>query len=202
MAIPNQDLTMENFEIFIQGVLSGNDEAQKNNLMKIMQKFVKKDSQNLILLLQENLQKIEDLETENAELNSQLKNLKNENEILKIRNENQSIPFENTMKIPPMMMMNYDEFDEYDEYDNPWQSKTEDFFKPMNISAELEAVIGLKIAPKNRVINIVWAYIKANRLQIPDHMELAICDEKLMKVIGEPRFRCFDMARYLEKHMY
>ena len=101
-----------------------------------------------------------------------------------------------------MMMMNDDE---YDEYDVPWQSKkckTEDFFKPMNISAELEAIIGLKIASKNRVINLVWAYIKTNRLQIPDHMEFAICDEKLIKVIGEPRFRCFDMAKYLEKHMY
>ena len=161
MSIPNQDLTMDNFENFIQGILCGKDETQKIHLMKIMQKFVKKDSQNLILCLQENLRKIKDLETENAELNSELKNLRDENEILKIRNENHVEPWGNAMQIPMMMMMNDDEYDEYDEYDDPWQSKkckTEEFFKPMNISPELEAVIGLKIAPKNRVINLVWAY--------------------------------------------
>merc|ERR1712051_57804 len=29
----------------------------------------------------------------------------------------------------------------------------------------------------------------------------AICDEKLEKVIGEKRFKCFGMAKYLKEHM-
>ena len=52
MAIPNQkfiDLTMDYFENFVQGVLSGDDENQKNHLKTRLQKFVNNFAKNQML---------------------------------------------------------------------------------------------------------------------------------------------------------
>ena len=76
------------------------------------------------------------------------------------------------------------------------------YTKPMKISPELEAVIGVKEAPRHEVIKRMWAYIKDNNLQDPKNKQFANCDEKLEKVIGESRFKCFGMAKYLQNHMY
>ncbi len=75
------------------------------------------------------------------------------------------------------------------------------FTKPMKLSEELADIVGKDVAPRGEVVKQMWAYIKENNLQDPKNKQFAKCDEKLMKVIGEKRFRCFSMAKFLNDHM-
>jgi upstream activation factor subunit UAF30 len=75
------------------------------------------------------------------------------------------------------------------------------FTKPLKLSEDLEEIVGLKEASRGEVIKQMWAYIKENKLQDPKNKQFAICDDKLEKVIGEKKFKCFGMAKYLKDHM-
>lgn len=56
-------------------------------------------------------------------------------------------------------------------------------------------------APRSEVVKKVWAYIKENNLQDAKNKQFAKCDDKLMKVIGQKKFRCFGMTKFLKDHM-
>ena len=75
------------------------------------------------------------------------------------------------------------------------------YTKPMKLSEDLQAVVGTDDVPRHEVIKQMWAYIKENKLQDPKNKQWAICDDKLLKVIGEKKFKCFGMAKYLKEHM-
>ena len=75
------------------------------------------------------------------------------------------------------------------------------FTKDLQLSTELAAIVGTSKAPRHEVVKQLWAYIKENNLQDPTNKQFAICDDKLMKVIGEKKFKCFGMAKYLKDHM-
>merc|ERR1711963_166561 len=75
------------------------------------------------------------------------------------------------------------------------------FSKAHKLSEDLEAVVGTDKASRGEVIKLLWAYIKDNDLQDPKNKQWAICDDKLEKVIGEKKFKCFGMAKYLKEHM-
>jgi len=81
------------------------------------------------------------------------------------------------------------------------KQKETGFTKTLNLSEDLEAIVGTNKAPRHEVVKQMWAYIKENDLQDPKNKQFAICDEKLEKVIGEKRFKCFGMAKYLKEHM-
>merc|ERR1712020_573242 len=59
------------------------------------------------------------------------------------------------------------------------------YTKPVKLSEDLEAIVGVKEAPRHEVIKLMWAYIKDNNLQDPKNKQFAKCDDKLEKVIGE-----------------
>ena len=80
-------------------------------------------------------------------------------------------------------------------------AKPTGFTKDLQLSTELAAVVGTSKAPRHEVVKQLWAYIKENNLQDPKNKQFAICDDKLMKVIGEKKFKCFGMAKYLKDHM-
>jgi upstream activation factor subunit UAF30 len=75
------------------------------------------------------------------------------------------------------------------------------FTKPMKLSDDLAAIVGKDVAPRHEVVKQIWAYIKENNLQDPKNKQFAKCDDKLMKVIGTKKFRCFGMAKFLKDHM-
>ena len=80
-------------------------------------------------------------------------------------------------------------------------AKPTGFTKDLQLSTELAAIVGTGKAPRHEVVKQLWAYIKENNLQDPTNKQFAICDDKLMKVIGEKKFKCFGMAKYLKDHM-
>ena len=52
----------------------------------------------------------------------------------------------------------------------------------MNLSADLEAVVGKGPLPRGQVVKKLWEYIKKNDLQNPQNKRNILADEKL-KVI-------------------
>lgn len=74
--------------------------------------------------------------------------------------------------------------------------------KPMNLSPELEAVVGK--GPKTRadVVKGLWAYIKENNLQDPANKRNINADDKLKKVFdGKATVNMFEMTKLVSKHL-
>ena len=129
-----------------------------------------------------------------------MKNLQDENKKLKVKKKSPAKPRGSAKKRQWVMQDLASESD--DELVKKRNFEAAGYTKPMKISPELEAVICVKEAPRHEVIKLMWAYIKENKLQDPEDKQFANCDAKLEKVIGEPRFKCFGMAKYLQNHMY
>ena len=58
------------------------------------------------------------------------------------------------------------------------------FMKPLNLSSELEAVVGKGPMPFPEVVKNLWVYIKKHDLQDPKNKRTIVPDEKLAKVFG------------------
>ena len=76
------------------------------------------------------------------------------------------------------------------------------FMKPMNISAELAAVVGEGPMPRSEVTKKLWAYIKEKNLQVPENKRNIKADEKLLKVFGGKEVvDMFEMTKLVSKHI-
>jgi len=74
--------------------------------------------------------------------------------------------------------------------------------KPMNLSADLEAVVGKGPMPRTEVTKQLWVYIKENNLQDPEDKRTIVADEKLKKVFGgEERVNMFKMTKLVSDHL-
>lgn len=74
--------------------------------------------------------------------------------------------------------------------------------KPMNVSADLAAVIGPGPMPRSEVVKKLWVYIKANNLQDPKDKRMINADEKLKKIFsGEKTVHMMKMAGHISKHL-
>lgn len=76
------------------------------------------------------------------------------------------------------------------------------FMKPMNLSAELEAVVGKGPMPRSEVVKGLWAYIKKHDLQDPSNKRNINADEKLKVVFGgKGTVNMFEMTKLVSKHL-
>lgn len=73
--------------------------------------------------------------------------------------------------------------------------------KPMNLSSELEAVIGKGPLPRSEVTKKIWAYIKKNDLQNPANKRNILADEKLMAVFKKKEVTMFEMTKIVSGHL-
>lgn len=74
--------------------------------------------------------------------------------------------------------------------------------KPMQISEELEAVIGKGPMPRSEVVKGLWAYIKKHDLQDPKNKRNINADDKLKKVFGgKGTVSMFEMTKLVSKHL-
>jgi upstream activation factor subunit UAF30 len=74
--------------------------------------------------------------------------------------------------------------------------------KPMNLSPELEAVIGAGPMPRTEVTKALWVYIKKNDLQDPKNKRNINADDKLKKIFdGNATVSMFEMTKYVSKHL-
>ncbi|TSC76488.1 MAG: hypothetical protein G01um101431_621 [Parcubacteria group bacterium Gr01-1014_31] len=76
------------------------------------------------------------------------------------------------------------------------------FMKPMQVSAELAAVIGPGPMPRSEVAKQLWVYIKKNNLQDAQNKRNINADEKLKAVFGgQATVSMFEMTKLVSKHL-
>lgn len=74
--------------------------------------------------------------------------------------------------------------------------------KPMNVSAELQAVIGPGPMPRGQVMKHLWDYIKAHNLQNPANKRNIMADDKLMVIFGgKKEVSMFEMTKLVSAHL-
>lgn len=74
--------------------------------------------------------------------------------------------------------------------------------KPMNLSPELEAVIGSGPLPRTEVTKKIWEYIKKNDLQNPANKRNILADDKLKAVFGgKAEVTMFEMTKLVSPHL-
>jgi len=74
--------------------------------------------------------------------------------------------------------------------------------KPMNISADLAAVVGKGPMPRSEVVKALWVYIKKNNLQDPKNRRNIVADANLKKVFdGKAVVNMFEMTKLVSKHL-
>ena len=73
--------------------------------------------------------------------------------------------------------------------------------KPMNLSSDLEAVVGKGPMSRGEVVKQIWVYIKKHNLQNPSNKRNIIADAKLMPLFGKKEVTMFEMTKLVSGHM-
>lgn len=75
------------------------------------------------------------------------------------------------------------------------------FMKPMNLSADLEAVVGKGPMPRSEVVKRMWEYIKKHDLQNRKNKRNIIADDKLKPIFGKGEVTMFEMTKLVSAHL-
>lgn len=75
------------------------------------------------------------------------------------------------------------------------------FMKALNLSPELQQVIGKAAAARTEVTKGLWAYIKKHGLQDSKNRRDINADDKLKAVFGKNKVNMFEMTKLVGKHM-
>ncbi|MBQ8498640.1 SWIB/MDM2 domain-containing protein [Chlamydia sp.] len=82
------------------------------------------------------------------------------------------------------------------------QNKNSAFMQPVNVSADLAAIVGAGPMPRTEIIKKVWDYIKKNKLQDLTNKRNINPDDKLAKVFGsKDSVDMFQMTKLVSKHI-
>jgi chromatin remodeling complex protein RSC6 len=73
--------------------------------------------------------------------------------------------------------------------------------RPVQLSKELQAIVGKAAMPRTEVISKVWTYIKAQELQNPENRREIKADDKLRPIFGRDTVTMFEMNSHLSRHM-
>lgn len=75
------------------------------------------------------------------------------------------------------------------------------FMKPMNLTPELEEVVGKGPMPRSEVVKQLWVYIKKNDLQNPQNKRNILADDKLKPIFGKDEVTMFEMTKLVSGHL-
>ncbi|MDD5022489.1 MAG: SWIB/MDM2 domain-containing protein [Endomicrobiaceae bacterium] len=82
------------------------------------------------------------------------------------------------------------------------EKKTSAFMKPMNVSADLEKIVGKGPMPRSEVVKKLWVYIKSNKLQDEKKKRNIIADANLKVIFGgKAVVDMFEMTKLVSKHL-
>jgi chromatin remodeling complex protein RSC6 len=73
--------------------------------------------------------------------------------------------------------------------------------KPMDLSADLEAVVGKGPMPRSQVVKKLWEYIKKHDLQNPQNKRNILADDKLMPLFKKKEVTMFEMTKLVSAHL-
>lgn len=80
-------------------------------------------------------------------------------------------------------------------------SKNSAFMRPVDLTPELEEIVGKGPMPRTEVTKKLWNYIKKHSLQDDKNKRLIKPDAKLAKVLGSAAIDMFKMTSKLSKHI-
>ncbi|MBU6390148.1 SWIB/MDM2 domain-containing protein [Patescibacteria group bacterium] len=76
------------------------------------------------------------------------------------------------------------------------------FMKPLNVDADLAAVVGNGPMPRSEVVKKLWEYIKSHNLQDAKNKRNINADDKLKKVFGgKSVVNMFEMTKLVAAHL-
>ena len=75
------------------------------------------------------------------------------------------------------------------------------FNKPLNLSDELQAVVGESQLSRPQVTKKVWEYIKDIDLQKDEDKRNILADDKLRPVFGKDEVTMFEMTKLISNHL-
>ena len=76
------------------------------------------------------------------------------------------------------------------------------FMKPLNVSADLAAVVGAGPMARSEVVKKLWVYIKERNLQDPANKRNINADAALKKVFGgKDVVNMFEMTKLVSVHL-
>ena len=73
--------------------------------------------------------------------------------------------------------------------------------KPMQLSEELEAVVGKGPMSRGEVVKGMWDYIKKHDLQNPKNKRNIMADEKLRPIFKKDEVTMFEMTKLVSSHL-
>ena len=74
--------------------------------------------------------------------------------------------------------------------------------KPLNLSAELEEVVGKGPMSRGQVVKKLWEHIKKHNLQNPQNKRNILADAKLKAIFGgKGEVTMFEMTKLVSPHM-
>ncbi len=74
--------------------------------------------------------------------------------------------------------------------------------KPMDLSSDLEAVVGKGPMARGEVVKKLWEYIKKHDLQNPSNKRNILADDKLKVVFGgKSEVTMFEMTKLVSAHL-
>lgn len=74
--------------------------------------------------------------------------------------------------------------------------------KPLDLSPELEAVVGAGPMSRGEVVKQLWVYIKKHDLQNPANKRNILADDKLKELFGgKGEVTMFEMTKLVSPHM-
>ena len=74
--------------------------------------------------------------------------------------------------------------------------------KPLNLSSELEEVVGKGPMSRGQVVKEIWVYIKKHDLQNPANKRNILADDKLKPLFGgKGEVTMFEMTKLVSAHM-
>jgi chromatin remodeling complex protein RSC6 len=74
--------------------------------------------------------------------------------------------------------------------------------KPLNLSPELEEVVGAGPMPRTEVVKQLWVYIKKHDLQNPQNKRNILADDKLKAIFGgKGEVTMFEMTKLVSAHL-
>jgi upstream activation factor subunit UAF30 len=75
------------------------------------------------------------------------------------------------------------------------------FMKPLDLSEELQAVVGKGPMPRTEIVKKLWAYIKKNKLQDVKNKRNINADERLAPIFKKKTVNMFEMTKLISKHV-
>jgi len=73
--------------------------------------------------------------------------------------------------------------------------------KPLDLTPELEAVVGKGPMARAHVVKKLWEYIKKHDLQNPANKRNIFADDLLMPLFGKKEVTMFEMTKLVSPHL-